>query len=197
MHDVTIPKRIAKNCSQTTAGMAWLDQLPSAIIDLRQRWSLTLSEPFEDESSCSWVAPCIRQDGTAAVLKLGMPHMEARSEIDGLIFWNGDPTVFVLESAIELNAMLLEYCQPGMPLRRKPEHKQDAVIAKLLRRLQRAPPKAHPFRNLSEMTALWSKESWGKLTVGSMQDSSGKDYAFLKNCQTMPYLRYCWLLTYI
>lgn len=161
MHDVTIPKRIAKNCSQTTAGMAWLDQLPSAIIDLRQRWSLTLSEPFED-ASCSWVAPCVRQDGTSAVLKLGMPHMEAESEIDGLIFWNGDPTVFVLESAVELNAMLLEHCQPGIPLRRRPEHEQDEVIAKLLRRLWRIPPKAHPFRHLSEMTASWSKESLEK-----------------------------------
>ena len=162
MPDVTIPKRIAKNCSQTVVGMAWLDQLPSAITHLRQRWSLTLSEPFEDESSCSWVAPCIRQDGTAAVLKLGMPHMEARSEIDGLIFWNGDPTVFVLESAVELNAMLLEHCQPGIPLCRRPEHEQDEVIAKLLRRLWRIPPKAHPFRHLSEMTASWSKESLEK-----------------------------------
>ena len=162
MPDVTIPKRIAENCSQTVAGMAWLDQLPSAITNLRQRWSLTLSEPFEDEPSCSWVAPCIRRDGTSVVLKLGMPHMEARSEIDGLLFWNGDPTVFVLASDVELNAMLLEYCQPGMPLRRRPEHKQDEVIAKLLRRLWRIPPKAHPFRHLSEMTASWSKESLEK-----------------------------------
>ena len=75
MYDITIPKRIAKNCSQTVAGIAWLDQLPSAIANLRQRWSLTLSQPFEDEPSCSWVAPCIRQDGTSVVLKLGMPHM--------------------------------------------------------------------------------------------------------------------------
>ena len=162
MHDINIPKRIAKNCSQTVAGMAWLDQLPSAITNLRQRWALTLSQPFADEPSCSWVAPCIRRDGTSVVLKLGMPHMEARSEIDGLLFWNGDPTVFVLASDVELNAMLLEYCQPGISLRGRPEYEQDEVIAKLLRRLWRAPPEGHPFRHLSEMTASWSKESIGK-----------------------------------
>ena len=142
--------------------MVWLDQLPSAITHLRQRWSLTLSEPFEDESSCSCVAPCIRRDGTSVVLKLGMPHMEARSEIDGLLFWNGDPTVFVLASDVELNAMLLEYCQPGISLRSRFECEQDEVLAKLLRRLWRAPPKAHPFRHLSEMTSSWSKESLEK-----------------------------------
>lgn len=162
MYDITIPKRIAKNCSQTVAGIAWLDQLPSAIANLRQRWSLTLSQPFEDEPSCSWVAPCIRPDGTSVVLKLGMPHMEAKSEINGLIFWSGDPTVFVLASDIELNAMLLEYCQPGISLRGRPEYEQDEVIAKLLRRLWRTPPEGHLFRHLSEMIALWSKESLEK-----------------------------------
>ena len=57
-----------------------------------------------------------------------MPHMEARSEIDGLLFWNGDPTVFVLASDVELNAMLLEYCPPSISLRGRPEYEQDEVI---------------------------------------------------------------------
>ena len=47
-------------------------------------------------------------------------------------------------------------------LRRRFECEQDEVLAKLLRRLWRAPPKAHPFRHLSEMTASWSKESLDK-----------------------------------
>ena len=76
-----------------------------------------------------------RQDGTSVVLKLGMPHMEARSEIDGLLFWNGDPTIFVLESDIELNAMLLEYCQPGISLRGRPEYEQDEVICQAIEKV--------------------------------------------------------------
>ena len=159
MHNIPIPERIATNCSQTVDGTAWLDQLPQAITDLEQRWSLTLSPPFEEEASCSWVAPCVRQDGTPAVLKLGLPHMEAENEIDGLLFWDGDPTIFVLEADLELNAMLLERCEPGTTLREQPENEQDQVIARLLKRLWRSLPEVHPFRPLSEMIAAWVKES--------------------------------------
>ena len=159
MHDIPIPEQIATNCRQTVDGTAWLERLPSAITNLKQRWYLTLSPPFEEEASCSWVAPCVRRDGTPAVLKLGLPHMEAENEIDGLLFWDGDPTVFVLEADLELNAMLLERCEPGTVLREQPENEQDQVIAKLLRRLWRVLPDTHPFRPLSEMIASWTKES--------------------------------------
>ena len=159
MNDIPIPQRIVTNCRQTVDGIAWLDQLPKAITDLKQRWSLTLGSPFEEEASCSWVAPCARQDGTTAVLKIGLPHMEAENEIDGLLFWAGDPTVFVLEADLELNAMLLERCEPGTTLRGQPEDEQDQVIAKLLRRLWQMPPDTHPFRPLSEMIAAWTKEA--------------------------------------
>ena len=163
MHDIPIPELIATNCRQTVNGTAWLDQLPNAITDLKQRWSLTLSPPFEEEASCSWVAPCFLQDGTPAVLKLGLPHMEAENEIDGLLFWDGYPTVFVLEIAPEFNAMLLERCEPGTMLREQSENKQDQVIAKLLKKLWRGLPEAHPFRPLSEMIAAWAKETLEKI----------------------------------
>jgi streptomycin 6-kinase len=159
MHDIPIPEQIATNSRQTVEGAAWLDRLPRAISDLKQRWSLILSPPFEEEASCSWVAPCVRQDGTPAVLKIGLPHMEAENEIDGLLFWDGDPTVFVLEADLELNAILLERCEPGTTLRERPENEQDQVIAKLLKRLWRTLPSVHPFRPLSEMIAAWVKES--------------------------------------
>ena len=159
MNDIPIPERIVTNCRQTTHGAAWLDRLPRTITDLRQRWSLTLSPPFEEEASCSWVAPCVRQDGTPAVLKIGLPHMEAENEIDGLLFWEGDPTVFVLEADLDLNAMLLERCEPGTILREQPESEQDQIIAKLLKRLWRTLPDTNPFRPLSEMIASWAEES--------------------------------------
>ena len=86
MHNIPIPEQIATNCRQTVEGIAWLERLPKTITDLEQRWSLTLSPPFEEEASCSWVAPCVRQDGTPAVLKLGLPHMEAENEIRRFAF---------------------------------------------------------------------------------------------------------------
>ena len=163
MHDTPIPERIVTNCSQTVDGAAWLDQLPRVITDLKQRWSLILSPPFEEEASCSWVAPCLRQDGTPAVLKLGLPHMEAENEIDGLLFWDGDPTVFVLEADLEFNAMLLERCDPGTTLREQPKNEQDQIIAKLLKRLWQRLPEVHPFRPLSEMIERWAEETLEKV----------------------------------
>jgi len=101
----------------------------------------------------------MRIDGTRAVLKLGMPHMEAEHELEGLRFWNGDPTVRLLEADVALNAMLLEYCDPGTALRQLPEPEQDVVIARLLRRLWRRPAAMHSFRPLSDMTASWAGET--------------------------------------
>jgi streptomycin 6-kinase len=98
--------------------------------DLEQRWSLTLDAPFDgEEVSCSYVAAVVRADGTRAVLKIGMPHMEGHHEIHGLRFWDGDPTVRLLMADDDLGAMLLERCEPGTVLRALPEREQDVVIS--------------------------------------------------------------------
>jgi streptomycin 6-kinase len=133
----------------------WLSRVPEILRDLEQRWSLTLGAPYQ-HASCAWVAPVTLANGTSAVLKLGMPHMEAEHEIQGLRFWNGDPTVRLLESDHQLGVMLLERCEPGTPLRALPEPEQDLVIAGLLRRLWRSPPTPHPFRPLSALLDYWS-----------------------------------------
>jgi streptomycin 6-kinase len=157
------PGRLAANCSKTADRAAWLDRLPGALEDLERRWSLTAGAPFDGEDvSCAWVAPVERADGTSAVLKLGMPHMEAEHELEGLRFWDGDPTVRLLEADDELGAMLLERCEPGTSLRVLPEPAQDVVIAGLLRRLWRPPSPPHPFRPLSAMTEYWTRETMAR-----------------------------------
>src|SRR5262249_39442365 len=150
---------LTANCSKTSGRAAWLDRLPDTLRGLERRWSMTLDEPFEEEVSCSWVAPATLADGTRAVLKLGMPHMEGKHEIEGLRFWNGDPTVRLLAADDELNAMLLERCEPGTTLRTVPEPEQDLVITGLLRRLWRRPSAPHPFSHLSALTDYWSDET--------------------------------------
>jgi streptomycin 6-kinase len=104
------------------------------------------------------VAPATRIDGSSAVLKIGMPHMEGMHELHGLRFWNGDGMVRLLEADEAMNAMLLERCVPGSPLRSRPENEQDVVIAGLLRRLWREPPRG-AFRPLGEMLDHWSDET--------------------------------------
>ncbi len=65
------------------------------ICDLEQRWYFQIGDPFDgDQVSCAWVAQVTRKDGTGAVLKLGMPHMEGADEIAGLLLeWRSDGAV--------------------------------------------------------------------------------------------------------
>jgi streptomycin 6-kinase len=153
-----IPAALRASCDGVDERRAWLDALPRVIEDLVRRWSLTLGSPFDGEDvSCAWVAPAFRADGTRAVLKIGMPHFEGADEIKGLRFWNGDPTVFLLDADESVNALLLERCS-GRSLRSRPEGDQDTVIAALLRRLWRNPPPEHPFRPLASMIDYWIEE---------------------------------------
>jgi streptomycin 6-kinase len=156
----TIPGRLAAACRKIPERAAWLARLPETLRNLEERWSLTFVTPFDgDQVSCAWVAPVKLDIGTSAVLKLGMPQMEGEQEIEGLRFWNGDPTVRLLEADDDLGAMLLERCEPGTALRMLPEPEQDLVIARLLRRLWRSPVAPHPFRPLSAMIEHWSDET--------------------------------------
>lgn len=157
---VTVPGRLAATCRESPERIEWLERLPDIVSDLQVRWSLLVGVPFGgDEGSCAWVAPVAFADGRSAALKLAMPHMEGEHEIEGLRFWNGDPTVQVFEADNDLGAMLLELCEPGTVLRRLPESDQDLVIAQLLLRLWRPPLAPHPFRPLSAMLAHWSAET--------------------------------------
>jgi streptomycin 6-kinase len=157
---LVIPKSLRESCRKKPERREWLAQLPLVINKLTERWSLSLGAPFDgDEVSCSWVTLATRENGSTAIFKVGMPHMEGLQEIEGLRFWSGDGTVRLLEADDNYNAMLIERCVPGTFLRELAEADQDLVIAKLLRRLWRRPAKPHAFRSLSEMIAYWSSET--------------------------------------
>lgn len=157
-----LPKQLIKYCQKTAERRAWLEKLPAILEELTKRWSLRMDAPFEDgEATCAWVGPVIRADGSSALLKLGMPHMEGAQEIDGLRYWNGDPTVRLLEADDDLGAMLLERCRPGTMLRSEPEPQQDEVIANLAQRLRQRTSLEGlgRFRPLSEMITVWREET--------------------------------------
>jgi streptomycin 6-kinase len=155
-----IASGLADRCRKSPERRAWLERLPGVLAKLETEWKLTLGAPFDGEDvSCAYVTAAVRHDGTPAVLKVGMPHMEGEHEIEGLRFWSGNPTVRLLEADDSLGAMLLERCNPGTPLRALPEHEQDVVISDLLRRMWRVPQKPHPFRPLSAMLEHWRNET--------------------------------------
>jgi len=140
----------------------WLRSLPSVINEVTERWSLSVGSPFRPvEEGCAWVAPATDRNGTDAVLKISFPHFEEEHEIQGLRFWDGEPTAQLLAADDELHVMLLERCAPGTALREIPAAEQDVVVAGLLRRMWHRPPPAHRFRLLETMLARWSAEAEG------------------------------------
>jgi len=149
-----IPQALRSACQNKPKREAWLAKLAVTVRLLEQRWSLLLEAPFEN-ASAAWVVPANLADGTAAVLKLAMPHLEGDHEIDALRFWQGSPTVRLLEADRGLGALLLERCEPGTGLWKRPKSEQDLVLAGILKRLWRIPPEPHPFRHLSAMLAGW------------------------------------------
>jgi len=159
MH-VPVPRKLRENASKTPEHAEWLRSLPDVVASLARRWELTVAEPFDsDDGGAAWVAPATRANGEPVVLKIGMPHMEALHEIDGLRFWDGEPFVRLLEADDSLGAMLLERCMPGTSLSGRPEDEQDRIIAGLLRRMWRRRPIPNVFRPLSSMIEAWSVES--------------------------------------
>jgi streptomycin 6-kinase len=155
-----IPRDLAASCRKTPERSAWLNRLPDAVEELKARWTLKLDTPLDaEEPSCSYVAAVLCKDATPAVLKIPMPHMEGEQEIQGLRFWDGDPTIRLLAADDDLGAMLLERCQPGTTLRALAECDQDLVISGLLRRLWRSPSTLDAFRSLWSLTEHWTKET--------------------------------------
>jgi streptomycin 6-kinase len=160
----SISATLAANCHKGPERAAWLDRLPDVLRSLERRWALTPDAPLDgDEPSCSYVAAVRTANGTPTVLKIAMPHMEGEHEIQGLRFWDGDPTVRLLEADDQLGALLLERCKPGTTLRTLAEPDQDMVISGLLRRLWRPPCMPHPFRSLSTLTEYWANETLGQI----------------------------------
>lgn len=157
---VKVARRVKAACEGSSEAREWLRQLPQLVNELARRWQLRLGAAFDgDDVSCAWLAPAVRRDGSNAVLKLALPHFEGKHEIAGLRFWNGDPTVRLLEADEERNALLLERCEPGSCLRSRPEPEQDIEIGSALRDLWQAPRAEHPFRPLSQMLKHWSDEA--------------------------------------
>lgn len=127
----------------------WLTELPTRLGRLVERWDLEIGEPFEPGGVTAWVAP-VSADGKPAVLKIVVPHREARDEAPALRAWNGVGAPRLLDDAPDEHALLMERCTPGTPLSDvdDPETIVD-VGAEVLSRLWRADTDGHEFEPLS------------------------------------------------
>jgi streptomycin 6-kinase len=129
-------------------GNNWLAHLPELAEEFARRWHLTLSSHFNN-LSFNYVISAIRDDGTPAVLKLGVPNFELTSEIEALNAYDGRGVVRLLEADSERGAVLLERLLPGNMLSTlKDEEKSTRIAAEVLKVLWRHEPENHHFKSI-------------------------------------------------
>jgi streptomycin 6-kinase len=148
----------------------WLRVLPDTVVDLAERWSLRLGQPYQPGGQCAWVAPVQDVAGRDLVLKVAWRHDEATHEAEGLRAWAGDGAVRLHDSDVfgSTSALLLERCHPGTTLARAlPEPEQDEIVAALLQRLWTVSTSGYPFRPLQVMCDAWAAEFDEKLTASA------------------------------
>jgi streptomycin 6-kinase len=136
----------------------WLDELPDLIVELAKRWDLEVGTPISRGRTVSWVAPAGQVDGISAVLKVGMPHREARTEAAGLRFFAGQGAVRILRADEEVFALVEERCEPGDDLWDLPVGEGNRVATEVLRRLWRPADGTGPIERLSDLAKEWGAE---------------------------------------
>lgn len=143
----------------TPQGRSWLPKLPALLDAAVERWELELGEPFRN-GSAAWVAPVRRRgDGPTCVLKITLPHREAKYEGAGPRVWNGAGAVRLLEENADDFALVVERCRPGTQLRddRMPTKERLITAAELLARLWRQPaPDGSPFETVEAVCGEWA-----------------------------------------
>jgi streptomycin 6-kinase len=139
-----IPDVLARNVVVAWGddGARWLAELPRVLADVAADWGLTLGATYD--LSYHYVAAVTCDDGTPAVLKLGVPTGDAlRTEVPALAAFGGRGAVRLLRADLDRGAVLLERAEPGWRLRDLvPARDAEATSAAVgvMRRLNVPPP---------------------------------------------------------
>lgn len=127
----------------------WLSPLPARITDVERRWSLRVLEPLN--SSYGYVARASHADAGEVVVKLGVPGIEFRRELEALQVYGGRGAVVLLKAEPTHGAMMLESVRPGRTLSEVRSDEEATTIAtSVMRSLWRPAPERHPFATMSE-----------------------------------------------
>jgi streptomycin 6-kinase len=148
---LTVPDSFAEGFED----QEWLARLPALADSCLARWDLTRDgEPMH--GACALVLPVRRPSGERAVLKVTWPHDEAEHEAVALSMWDGAGAVRLLAHDAESWALLLERLDPDITLESEPLHEALAVVAGMIRRLDRTAPAG--VRTMRDVAARWVHE---------------------------------------
>jgi streptomycin 6-kinase len=103
-----IPDEV-RNKVIASGNVAWLDELPSVVETLAQKWSLTIGAPLRG-GHAAFVVEATLPEGTVAVLKIGVPGTlrDLSFEATALSLADGDGCARLLRVDLDHGAVLLE-----------------------------------------------------------------------------------------
>ena len=120
-------------------GAKWIIDLPKIVKEIEQSWLLKVAKPFPN-LSYHFVAPCVLQDKSEAVLKLAIPEKKSPifNEKKILEIFNGEGAVRVLRFDERFYALLLEKLTPGenlVKICQKDDAQSNFIAIQVLQRL--------------------------------------------------------------
>ncbi|MFI8521065.1 aminoglycoside phosphotransferase family protein [Streptomyces sp. NPDC085481] len=136
-------------------GRAWAARLPGLVVELLERWSLTLDGEVL-HGGVGVIVPVRRGDKERAVLKLSFPHPGNVHEPDAFGVWGGRGAVRLYERDDERFAMLLERADTSTLAELADGDEVVRVAGRIGRRLAVPAPRGLP--RLSEQAGAWERE---------------------------------------
>ena len=132
-------------------GERWLESLPGVVRACERRWDIRVLEPFD--LTYHYVAAAERADGSAAVLKVGIPGVPGFGrEVAALRVFAGHGVCHLLDVDEVARAMLLERVVPGTPLSEVADDElATAIVAEVAGKISKPLPPDHPFGSVAEL----------------------------------------------
>ncbi len=128
----TLTRNVVQNWGDE--GERWLKALPELVESQAAAWGVRVLKPYP--MTFHWVAEVAREDGSKAVLKLGVADGHLDAEAEALRIFDGRGAVRLLASDPGQGAFLLEKADPGTPL----TVADESALVGVGRRLHRVPP---------------------------------------------------------
>src|ERR1700730_18084790 len=148
-----IPDEFVRKASEFHGeeGVDWVKRLPAILTECEQRWEITFAHPFIYEAYAHhYVAPAVRADGRAVVVKVHAPTDEFTQEAEALRLFDGHGIAQLLDYDADNQALLMEHLKPGTPLSTiEDDEVATSQIASIMRALWRPAPPGHPLPSVN------------------------------------------------
>lgn len=144
-------------------GREWLPRLPSIVAQCRRKWGLHESR-ICTALSINYIEFATTTTGEAVALKVGVPHAELFTEMAALHLYAGQGAVRLLDTDLNLGAILMQRVQPGTMLWSLGDNDEETrIAAEVMRQIPQPVPADHTFPLFSEWVerAFWlTRTTW-------------------------------------